>query len=219
MTTKWFEIRVSLERDEPTQEGISSTFQKVVLPLYKLVNSLLYIKRGHYLTEPHTTQDNRTPYVWMVRWEVENWEENSTELKQKTAEFLRNLGYVDIKERFEKNKVYYTIEDNAEYDKNIFTEKYANLFFNIMSDSCKFQEGVLNHNPQKNPELTEHKLIHCILNAYGNNSAMELTFYVIAALYKFPQMKGYNSFNKKEKEEFMVMLDNYLNGILNNKSS
>ena len=219
MTSRWFEIRVSLEEDEPTREVISFTFQKVVLPLYKFITSLSYIKRGHYLIEPHSTQDNRTPYVWMVRWEVENWEKNSDELKQKASEFLGNLDYVNAEEEFKKNKVYYVTDDNAEHDENIFTEKYADLFFYIMFASCKFREGVLIHDIRKNPELTEYKVIHCILNAYGNNLEMELMWYINAALGKYLQAKGTNQFNEQMKKEFVKILDDYFSRLLQKNST
>ena len=219
MTTRWFEIRIALEKDEPTSDVISSTFQKAVLPLYQSISFLSYIKRGHYLTEPHSGQDSRTPFVWMVRWEVENWEQNNSELREKASEFLGKLGYVNSEIEFKKNMVYYVTDDNAEHDKKIFTEKYADLFFDIMSATCKFQEGVLNHDSQKNPELTEHKVIHCILNAYGKNSEMELTFYITVALGKYLQVKGTNQFNEQMKQEFMKILDDYFNRLIQNNRS
>jgi len=55
MAIRWFEIRVSLEKDELTREVISSTFQNVVLPLYKHIISFQYIRRGHYFQQIYLT--------------------------------------------------------------------------------------------------------------------------------------------------------------------
>lgn len=177
MEKRWFEVRVAIDGNL-NLETLKNSFDKVAKPLYEFVNTLGFVDRSHYLHEPHKKIDPRTPYVWMIRWEIKNWKKNKKRVISEVNKFLSERGYVNSKDGFKKNKTFYISDDDGKGDAKTFTQEYYEFFYDFMNSICKLHKGVIEVNKRNFPQFSTEKIVHCMLNAYGYIENTEKAYHV-----------------------------------------